>query len=94
MLRFAGSQGALVMARLLSIRRPRIRITSKGVRITSPSVRIGGSVGANLSRRGVSGSVRTKAGSFNTRTGASVSPMVIGVGVLGLLVLLARCFAG
>jgi ribosomal protein S6E (S10) len=39
--------------------------------VTPPSARIGGKTGLNISKRGVSGSVRTKYGTFNSRRGFS-----------------------
>lgn len=62
--------------KLIKVRKPALRITSKGPKITSPSVRIGGKTGLNISKRGVSGSVRTRYGTFNTKRG--VSPRVPG----------------
>lgn len=57
------------MAKLFSIRKPSLRITKKGVAFTAPSARIGGKAGINLSKSGISGSVRGKHGSYNTRSG-------------------------
>lgn len=51
-----------------------MRIDSRGIRPVPPSVRIGGrKVGVNVGRRGLSGSIRTKFGSFNTRRGCTVN---------------------
>lgn len=52
-------------------RRPGIYIGPRGVRAAPPSVRVGRKVGINIGRRGISGSVRTKFGSFNTRRGCT-----------------------
>lgn len=60
------------MGKLIKFRKPRIRITSKGIKITKPSARIGGAVGLNVSSKGVSGSVKTKAGTYNTKRGLSL----------------------
>ncbi len=56
----------------MHIRKPRLRITKKGLKLTKPSVRLGGKSGINISGRGVSASVRTKAGSYNTKRGCSI----------------------
>lgn len=55
--------------KLISVRKPKLRITSKGVKVTAPSARIGGKAGLNLSKSGVSASVRTKHGTFNSKRG-------------------------
>mgnify|MGYP001025851772 CR=1 FL=1 len=52
--------------KLVSIRKPRLRVGPAGPRITAPSARVGGKVGLNISKRGVSASARTKAGTFTT----------------------------
>lgn len=57
------------MAKLLSFRKPKLRVSSKGVRVTKPSARIGGKVGANISSKGVSFSARTPIGTVSSRTG-------------------------
>jgi len=57
--------------KLISIRKPKLRITSKGVKVTKPSARIGGKAGVNISSKGVSASVRTKHGTVSTRKGRS-----------------------
>ena len=54
------------MGKLISYRKPRLRVTPKGVRVTKPSARIGGKVGLNLSSRGISASARSKLGTINT----------------------------
>ncbi len=61
------------MGKWFRVRAPRLRIGKKGVRLIPPSVRIGDEVGVNISKRGVSGSVQTEAGSYNTRTGFTIS---------------------
>lgn len=45
------------MAKLLKIRKPKLRLTSKGLRISRPSARIGEKVGLNVSSRGVHASI-------------------------------------
>jgi hypothetical protein len=52
--------------KLIKIRKPKLRITPKGVKITNPSARIGGKIGLNISKSGVSGSARTKLGTVST----------------------------
>lgn len=53
--------------KLVTIRKPRVRVGSKGIRITKPTARIGGKVGLNVSSRGISASARTPFGTFSTR---------------------------
>lgn len=55
----------------VSIRKPKLRITVKGIRMTRPTARIGGKTGVNLSSKGVSASVRTSLGTVSTRKGRS-----------------------
>ena len=55
------------MKKLIRIRKPRVRVTSKGLKISAPSARIGGKAGINVSKSGVSGSVQTGHGSISTR---------------------------
>lgn len=55
------------MSKLISVRKPRLRIGPTGVRVTRPSARIGGKAGLNISKRGVSASVRTPVGTISTR---------------------------
>lgn len=52
--------------KLVHIRKPRLRVTPRGVKLTRPSARIGGKVGVNISRSGVSASARTKLGTVST----------------------------
>lgn len=54
------------MSKLIHIRKPKLRVTSKGVRVTKPSARIGGKVGVNISKSGYSTSVRTGIGTFSS----------------------------
>lgn len=59
------------MGKLLKIKGPKIRFTSKGIKVSKPTARIGGKAGINFSTKGVSASVRTKAGTASTRRGVS-----------------------
>ena len=52
--------------KLISVRKPKLRLTPSGIRITKPSARIGRKVGLNVSSRGVSASARTKVGTVST----------------------------
>lgn len=57
----------------MKIRKPRIGISKKGVSLTNIGARIGDKrAGVNLSRKGVSGSVKIGKGSYNTRKGCSL----------------------
>lgn len=60
------------MPKLFSIRKPRLRITGKGIKVQAPTLRIGRKAGINLSKTGVSASLRTKAGSVSTKKGCSL----------------------
>lgn len=57
--------------KLFSVRKPRLRVTSKGFHVRAPSARVGGKIGVNISKSGFSSSVRTGHGSYNTRRGFS-----------------------
>ncbi len=87
------------MSKLVQFRKPRIRISPKGVRVTRPSARIGGKVGVNISSRGVSASARTKMGTISTgRAGGRSSknrrvgcmPILLSVASLPLAALLVQ----
>lgn len=54
------------MGKLLKIRKPKLRVTKNGLKLSTPSARIGGKAGVNISKRGVSASVRTPVGTINT----------------------------
>lgn len=54
-----------------SFTKPKLKISSKGVKLQAPRVRLGKKVGLNISKSGVSGSIRTKAGTLNTKRGCS-----------------------
>lgn len=79
--------------KLVSIRKPRLKVSSKGLKVQAPSARVGGKAGLNLSKSGVSGSVRTKAGTYNTKSGCSsgcmFAALTFGLGVVGVLSLIA-----
>jgi hypothetical protein len=68
--------------KLVTIRRPKIRVTSKGVKVTRPTARIGRKAGVNISTKGVSASVRTKHGTVSTRKGCPLKGCPLSV--LGL----------
>ena len=53
-------------------RRPRLRVTKKGVKVQAPYVRLGKKTGINISKRGISASHRSKYGSISTGRGISL----------------------
>lgn len=55
--------------KLVKVIGPKLRITSKGLRVQAPRARIGGKAGFNVSKSGVSASVRTPIGTFNSKRG-------------------------
>ena len=57
--------------KLIKVRKPKVKLTSKGIKVTKPSARIGGRAGFNISSKGVSASARTKAGTASSRKGRS-----------------------
>lgn len=59
--------------KLIKIRKPKMRLTSKGLKVTRPSARIGGKAGVNISSKGVSASARTRRGTISTRKGRSTA---------------------
>ena len=69
------------MAKFFSIRKPRIRLTKKGLKVQGPSARIGNrNASVNVSKFGVSVSGGTKHARYNSRRGASfgcVLPVVV-----------------
>jgi hypothetical protein len=86
--------------KLIKIRTPKLKITSKGVKVTKPSARIGGKTGLNISSKGVSASHRTKYGTLSTRTGwtrrkrkKGCSMLLLILSVLPLGVVLAHFLA-
>lgn len=82
----------LAMAKPLRVRRPSLRVSPKGkVSITSPSVRVGGRrSGVNISRRGVSSTIGTPLGSYNTKRGCRMTFLMVIVVVVMMVTLLAR----
>lgn len=74
--------------KLISIRKPRLSLTKKGLGVTAPSARIGGRSGLNVSRSGVSYSLRSKAGTYNSKRGCSKYLMLV-VAIMGLVELSA-----
>ncbi len=54
------------MGKLFSYRKPKLRVTKKGLKLTTPSARIGGKSGINISKKGVSASLRTPLGTAST----------------------------
>lgn len=57
--------------KLIKVTGPKLRLTSKGVKLRAPRARVGGKVGLNISKSGMSGSVRTGLGSYNTKRGCT-----------------------
>ena len=65
-------------AGLLKIRRPKLRITSKGIKWTNVGASIGGkNARFNISRKGVSATVGTRGATLNTRRGCLLSPFTL-----------------
>lgn len=59
----------------IKIRRPRLRITSKGIRWVNTGVSIGGKAGrVNISRQGVNTTIGGPGASYNTKRGCLLSP--------------------
>lgn len=54
------------MGKLIKVRKPKLRVTKKGIKVSAPSARIGGKAGLNISKRGVSASARTPLGTVNS----------------------------
>jgi len=50
--------------------KPKVKLTSKGVKVQKPRAKIGG---MNISSKGVSHSVKTPIGTYNTRKGLTLS---------------------
>jgi len=77
------------MGKLLKIRKPKLRVTKKGIKVSSPSARIGGKAGVNISKRGISASVRTPIGTANSgKLGSSKKANKSCLGMLLLTLLL------
>jgi len=76
-------------SKLITVRKPRVRITSKGIKVTRPTARIGKEVGVNVSSKGVSASARTKRGTVSTRKGCSLKGCPLSmIGLLGTICVL------
>jgi hypothetical protein len=74
--------------KLIQIRKPKVRLTSKGIKVTKPTARAGDKAGINISSKGISASLRTKHGTVSTRRGCSIA------GCLSLLLALSIAFLG
>jgi hypothetical protein len=74
--------------KLVHVYKPRVRLTGKGVKLTAPRARIGGKSGLNVSKSGISYSVRTKAGTVNSKRGCSraLSMLLLGVGLAVMII--------
>ena len=80
--------------KLFSYRKPKLKVTKKGLKVTKPSARIGGKTGVNFSSKGVSLSTRTKLGTASsTRVGvrgflnnSCSSILLLGILLIGLVV--------
>lgn len=75
------------MPKLFNIRGPKLKLSSKGLKLTKPSARIGRKAGVNISSQGVSSSIRTKAGTVNSKDGCSLRLFGILLIVISLVVL-------
>lgn len=60
------------MGKLFSFRKPRVRITKKGLRVQGPSARVGSrKAGVNVSKSGMSVSGGTERARYSSRRGLS-----------------------
>ncbi len=76
------------MGKLIKVRKPKLKVTKKGVKVSAPSARIGGKAGLNISKTGVSASVRTPIGTVNTgKLGSSKKAGKKNKGCFGVLTL-------
>lgn len=76
------------MGKLIRFRKPKLRVTKKGLKVSSPSARIGGKAGLNISKTGVSASVRTPLGTANSgKVGSSKKTNKKNKGCFGVLTL-------
>lgn len=75
----------------VSVRKPQLRVNKNGVHLGAPSARIGNRrAGFNISRSGLSFSVRTPFGMLNTRRGCTKTlPLLLGALLLPVFVVLA-----
>lgn len=80
------------MAKPVRVRRPSLRVSPKGkISISSPSMRIGGRrSGVNVGRRGVSSTIGTPLGSYNTKRGCRMTLMLLVVIGTGASIALIR----
>lgn len=63
---------------LIRLRKPKIRITARGIKLVNLGATIGGKhARLNLSPRGVSATVGTPGASLNTRRGCLLSPFTL-----------------
>lgn len=63
---------------LIHIRKPQIRITTKGIRLTKPTVSVGTKTDhINLSARGPSVTLGVPGATVNTRRGCLISPVTL-----------------
>ena len=63
---------------LIHIRKPQIRVTSKGLRLTKPTISVGTkSDHLNLSAKGPSVTVGVPGATLNTRRGCLLSPVTL-----------------
>lgn len=75
--------------KLIKIRKPKLRVTPKGIKITRPSARVGGKAGLNLSSSGVSASYRTKHGTISTGRSKPGSCSCCGLTALSIMAMAA-----
>lgn len=88
------------MGKPIKARRPKIRITAKGIKVSRPSFRIGGKrLGVNISSSGVSQSGKVAGVGYNTgnkkrKAGCFLMVLIpLAVPTIGLIGLLARLTA-
>ena len=63
---------------LIRLRKPKIRLTAKGIKLVNLGASIGGKhARINLSSQGVSATVGTPGASLNTRRGCMLSPFTL-----------------
>lgn len=73
------------MAKMIRIRKPRLRVTSRGVRVSKPSVRLGGQVGVNISSRGIKPSIHSGRRKKDGCLSLLVLPMILLIGAVMLI---------
>ena len=63
---------------LIKLRRPKLRITAKGIKLVNVGATIGGKHARfNVSRQGVNATIATPGASLNTRRGCLLSPLTL-----------------